>query len=148
MLNNVTLDKSLQNLINSKTLKKEGKFYYINFENEYKEGIMSLIIKEYKKAREVPFKVYLILIDLVEEIGKHKDAEAYLFGSYAKLIYKENSDIDLALINNKLNQKFLSKIEKKYNYKIELHYFRKDEFYKNKNDPLIKDIMKNGVKLI
>ena len=33
-------------------------------------------------------------------------------------------------------------------YNIEIHYFSKNEFYKNKKDPLIKDILKNGVRVI
>jgi len=30
---------------------------------------------------------------------------------------------------------------------IEIHYF-KTNFYKNKKDPLVKDILRNGVKLL
>jgi len=147
LLYNVNLDKALNKLININLLKKEKNYYQINFENELKEKILNLVIKEYKKLREVPFKVYLLLIDIIEEISKNKETEAYLFGSYAKLIYKENSDIDIALINGKINTKLINKLDKKYGLKMELHYFKKDEFYKNKKDPLIKEIIKNGIKL-
>jgi len=40
-----------------------------------------------------------------------------------------------------------SKIESRYNKKIEIHYFGKN-FYSNKKDPIINDILRNGVKLI
>lgn len=76
----------------------------------------------------------------------------YLFGSYSKLIYNENSDVDIALVITSINEdiinKIVNKLEKKYDKKIELHIFDKQKFYKNKKDPLIKDIVKNGVRLI
>lgn len=146
-LYNINLDLALNRLINLGLLKKDKNLYQINFENEIKKEILDLIIKEYKRIREIPFRVYLLLIDFLEEISKNKEIEAYLFGSYAKLIYKENSDIDIAVINGKVNVKFINKLEKKYGSKIEVHYFKKDEFYKNKKDPLIKEIIKNGIKL-
>ena len=78
----------------------------------------------------------------------------YLFGSYAKIIYKKNSDIDLAIISDKINEKDkkeinkrIKTIESRFQKTIEIHYF-KTNFYKNKSDPLVKDILKNGIKLI
>ena len=147
LLYNVNLDKTLNKLVNLDLLKKDKNYYQINFENDVKNQVLSLVIKEYKRLREIPFKVYLLLIDLIEEISKNKKTEIYLFGSYAKLIYKENSDIDVAVINGKINARFINKLEEKYELKIELHYFKKDEFYKNKKDSLIKEIIKNGIKL-
>ena len=147
MLYNINLNKALNRLINLNLLKKDKNYYQINFENEIKNKIFDLVIKEYKRLREIPFKAYLLLIDFLEEISKNKKIEAYLFGSYAKLIYKENSDVDIAIINGKVNAKFIDKLKRRYGLKIELHYFEKDEFYKNKKDPLIKEIIKNGVKL-
>ena len=147
LLYNINLDKALNKLINLNLLKKDKNYYQINFENEVKDKVFDLVIKEYKRLREIPFKVYLLLIDFLEGISKNKEIEAYLFGSYAKLIYKENSDIDIAVINEKVNAKFINKLERRYGLKIELHYFNRDEFYKNKKDPLIKEIIKNGVKL-
>ena len=147
LLYNVNLDKALNKLINLGLLKKDKNYYQVNFENEVKDKIFGPVIKEYKRMREIPFKVYLLLIDLIEEPSKNKETEIYLFGSYAKLIYKENSDVDIAVIGGKINAKLINKLEKKYGLKIELHYFKKDEFYKNKKDPLIKEIIKNGIKL-
>ena len=147
LLYNVNLDKALNKLVNLDLLKKDKNYYQINFENDVKDKVLNLVIKEYKRLREIPFKVYLLLIDMLEKISKNKKTEIYLFGSYAKLIYKENSDVDVAVINGKINAKLINKLEEKYGLKIELHYFNKDEFYKNKKDPLIKEIIKNGVRL-
>ncbi|MEW6408449.1 MAG: nucleotidyltransferase domain-containing protein, partial [Patescibacteria group bacterium] len=101
---------------------------------------------------EIPLNVYFLLMDLISDIKLIK-TEVYLFGSYSKLIYREDSDIDIAILNNnsfkkELINKFIKKLEKKYNKKIELHFFNKSEFYKNKKDPLIKDIIRNGIKLL
>jgi predicted nucleotidyltransferase len=58
-----------------------------------------------------------------------KDVEVYLFGSYAKLTFTQESDIDLAIVSDK-DLRFLEKqalkIEKKYKTKIQLHFFPKD----------------------
>ena len=78
----------------------------------------------------------------------------YLFGSYAKLVFKETSDIDIAIVSDKVaagDKKVINgliqKMESRYGKNIEMHYFGKN-FYKNKKDPLVKDILKNGIKLI
>ena len=148
MINNVPLDKALIFLLNSGMLKVQRNFYSINFENEYSKNILDITIKQRRYLKEIPFKVYLIIIDIVNKISSHKGIEMYLFGSYSKLIYKENSDLDIALLNGKISNDFITTLEKKYDMVIEIHYFEKIKFYNNKNDPLIKDIIKNGVKVI
>jgi len=150
-LNNIPLDNALSKLNKINILKKEKRLYSINFENINIKSILEIISKQYKYLKEIPLNVYFLLIDLISEIKLIK-AEIYLFGSYSKLIYKENSDIDIALLDNNLEKetinKFIKKLEKKYNKNIELHIFNKTEFYKNKNDPLVKDIIKNGIRLL
>jgi len=73
-----------------------------------------------------------------------------LFGSYAKLTFTPESDIDLAIVSER-DLKFLEKqalkIERKYKIKIRLHFFPKD-FKEHKEDPLVKEILRNGIKLI
>ena len=41
----------------------------------------------------------------------------------------------------------ISEIERVYRKTLEVHFFR-ENFHKNKKDPLVKDILKNGVRLI
>ena len=43
--------------------------------------------------------------------------------------------------------KLLQKLESKYGKKIEIHYFGTN-FYKNKKDPFVQEIIKNGLKLV
>jgi len=149
---NIVLDKTLSSLINFKIIIKENSFFVLNYKNEKIKEIILPIQENYAKLKQLPLKEYFIISDIKTELSKTKYLEdVYLFGSYAKLIFKENSDIDIAIISNKINKENLSKIirklEKKHKKKIELHYFSKD-FYKNKRDSLVKEILQHGTKLI
>ena len=147
-LNNVNLDNVINVLLNSDLIKKEKRFLYFNLENK---EILGLVQEEYKKLKELPLEVYFSIVDLIFILSKFKGLDVYLFGSYSKLIFKEDSDIDIAIISEGIDKKNIipltSKIESRYNKKIEIHYFGKN-FYSNKKDPLINDILRNGVKLI
>ncbi len=153
-LHNVPLDKALLLMLNSGMLKKEKKYYSLQFENEYAQKIMEIVRKQHKELRELPLTIYHLLLDVVTALSLFKDIEAYLFGSYAKLIYTEKSDIDIALVHFKKFKvkekitKIITKIERGYNKRIDIHYFEKEAFYKNKKDLLVKGIRKDGIKLI
>ncbi|MGB9708121.1 MAG: nucleotidyltransferase domain-containing protein [Candidatus Pacearchaeota archaeon] len=153
-MDNITLDTALSVLLNLHFIKKEGRELSLNFEKEETKLIISLVSKQYKMLKELPLCVYFSIVDILSNIVKIKETDVYLFGSYAKLIFKEGSDIDLAIISDNLTQKdkrelnkIIRKTELRYGTKIELHYFSK-RFYKNKQDPLVREILKNGVKLI
>lgn len=150
ILNNIPLDNALLKLIKQNLIKQEKKLYSINFENSDIKLILEAINKQYKFLKEIPLNVYFLLIDLISNIKLIK-SEIYLFGSYSKLIYKEDSDIDIAILDKSFKKEsinqFINKLEKKYKKEIQLHIFDKKEFYKNKKDPLVKDIIKNGVRL-
>ena len=114
--------------------------------------IIEMVSKQYNKLKHLPLKEYFMILDIFEEISKIEGVEnAYLFGSYSKLLFKEISDIDIAIVSNNVKKKDLTniirKLERKYNKTIEIHFFTK-EFYNNKRDPLVKDILNNGVKII
>lgn len=149
-LNNVPLDISLKKLIKTDLLKKERNLYSINFENQNIKIILDIISKQYKSLKEIPSDVYFLLNDLIFEIGSY-DLEIYLFGSYSKLVYKEDSDIDIAILGDTIDKaiinKVVRKLENRYKKNIEIHYFDKNLFYKNKKDPLVEDIIKNGIRL-
>ncbi len=152
-LNNVTLDKSLAKLLASKIIKKTKGIYSVNFENDDGKKIINILSKQYKELKELPFNIYLLLLDMVEKFSLIKSAELYLFGSYSKLIYTEKSDVDFAVlsdkaINKKSIEKAVVKLEKVYGKSVEPHYFAKKDFYSNKKDPLVKEILRNGIGLI
>lgn len=74
----------------------------------------------------------------------------YLFGSHAKGKSNQDSDIDIAIIFDKLTDSFdmqveLMKIRRKFDTRIEPHPFRESEF--NASNPLATEIMKNGLEI-
>ena len=152
-LNNVPLDGALARLASAKILLKEKKLFVVNFENVQSKPVISLISQQYKMMRELPLDVYFFLLDVSNKLTTTTPIELWLFGSYAKLIYKENSDVDIALLapknfDKEFAIKLMQKFEKKYDKNIELHVFDKARFYKNKRDPLVKEILRAGLRLI
>lgn len=148
-LNNVNLDKALTILQNSKVIFKENNYFRLNLDDKTK-SLIELIKMEYKELNEIPLNVFFSILDLVERISVFKGVKVYLFGSYAKLTFKEGSDIDLAIASDKsleFLEKYVLRIEKKYKIKIQLHFFDK-VFLKYKEDPLIREIMRNGIQII
>lgn len=153
-MNNVPLDNALARLISSGIIKKDGGFYSINFENNHAEQIMNILITQYKRMKNLPLDVYLLLADIAYELSSVR-IELWLFGSYSKVTYSDKSDVDIAILGQKLDKieknkvkKTIAKLEKTYGKKIEGHFFEKNAFYNNKKDPLVKDILQNGIKII
>jgi predicted nucleotidyltransferase len=152
-LNNVPLDKALLKLLSSGVLARKGNYYSVNFENPSSRAIIEMCSKQYRQLREIPFDVYLLVLDLTAELSLHKGVDAYLFGSYSKLVYTENSDIDIAILaagrleKNRIT-KAVAKLEKLYGKRIETHYFDKPGFYGGKKDPLVKGILRDGIRLV
>lgn len=151
-LNNINLDNAINILLNSDLIKKEKRLLSLNFHNA--KEIIRLISNEYKILRELPLDVYFSIINLLFFLSKLKGTHAYLFGSYAKLVYKETSDIDILILSDKITanekkeiNKLIQKLDSKYGKKIEVHYFGMN-FYKNKNDPFVEETLKNGLRLI
>jgi len=151
MLPNIVLDKTISRLLNFKILAREKNLFALNFRNGEVKKIVEIIAENYSKLKQLPLKEYFIIIDICEELSKIKGMEEiYLFGSYAKLVFTENSDIDLAIVSDSANkrdaERAIKKLEKKYKKAIEVHYFSK-KFHSNKKDPLVKEILQHGVKL-
>lgn len=156
-MNNIPLDVTIKKLGALKILKEEKHLYSLNFESEQAKIITDIIKKEYSSLN-LTHKIFNILFEVSEKIAKIGDVEAILFGSYAKLIHTEKSDVDFAIIikqKTKNRQKLeavikkeIEKISKKSGKEIHTHFFTQKEIKENKNDPIIKDIIKNGKRLL
>ena len=77
--------------------------------------------------------------------SKYTFIKVFLFGSYAKGNFNDDSDIDIAIVfkdyNNLLEvQLDLMRIRRKIDSRIEPHPFREDEF--NISNPIVYEIMK------
>lgn len=87
------------------------------------------------------------------ETEKYPVSVAYLFGSYAKGKAHKWSDIDVAIISNKLKKNYeanrftLWKTRRGIDTRIEPHGFTISEFEDNSN-PMSSEIRKTGIRII
>jgi len=84
------------------------------------------------------------------KLNKIDIQSAYLFGSFAKGKNTIDSDIDLAIVMDKVLNKFeievkLMTLRKNEETIIEPHVFQKDEF--NRFNPLINEILNTGIQI-
>jgi predicted nucleotidyltransferase len=74
--------------------------------------------------------------------------EAYLFGSYAKGLEKESSDVDVALVFESMDDFFktqqeMRKLRRKIDLRIEPHPLKSEDF--NSRDPFAEEIQETGI---
>ena len=78
--------------------------------------------------------------------------KAYIFGSYAKGVYNDDSDIDLAIILKSLQNGYLMRIDlmklsRKFDSRIEPHPFDEEDF-RHLSYPLVREILQTGVSVL
>ena len=156
-MNNIPLDIALRKLKSLKFIEENKNLYLLNFKVEENKEIFELISEEYKSLN-LPYKIFNILVEISDKLSRIQELKSViLFGSYAKLIHTEKSDIDLAIIlENKLKneqktekriEQEIAKISKNYQKQIELHFYKQRDIEHNKSDPIIKDILRNSKKI-
>jgi len=77
--------------------------------------------------------------------------KAYLFGSYIREDFNEDSDIDLAVVMNNLSNSFsmqveLMKIGRKFDSRIEPHPFDEADF--NSSHPFASQVLSTGIQIL
>jgi len=95
-----------------------------------------------------------IVIKLIKELEKNNIPinKSYVFGSIANGTAKTHSDIDVALISKSFSgfkyedRKKINPFILKINTNIEAHPFTIKEF--SSNNPLVKEILKTGIKIL
>ncbi|WP_287586035.1 nucleotidyltransferase domain-containing protein [Candidatus Borrarchaeum sp.] len=94
------------------------------------------------------------IIDLLKKILKNNEESidlAIIYGSFATGNYRPDSDLDLLIVgdNNKRDalQNELSEIYLKYSVPVSLVFLSKEEYRHKKGDPIIKNILKEGIRL-
>lgn len=152
-LPNVSLDMALNKLIKEEILEEEKRLLKLNLSNEKTMAILELLKKESKMLREIPYKIWLLLFDFTMAAQKTRFKKAFLFGSWAKHIAREDSDVDIALIIEKkdikqemLVEKLAEHLEDKYKRKIQLHFFEEEQFKKARTT-LAKEIQKEAIEI-
>ncbi|MBS3088526.1 nucleotidyltransferase domain-containing protein [Candidatus Pacearchaeota archaeon] len=149
-MNNLPLDNLLTKLLSLRILNKKNNLYQFSSENEAFLEILEKIKQEYKEFG-VPYRIFNILVETAEKLSKNKSvSSAVLFGSYAKLVHTENSDIDIAVVTkSKFPEKQITKTKKeiaKISDKTELHFFQEKDL--QEKDALIQDIKRNGKRIL
>ncbi len=146
--NNLSLDRVLKKLLFYNIIQKEGRIIKLNFEDIKTKVIVNLIEQEKKRLNYPSYELYLIITEFLRLVENKPIFAIYLFGSWAKKTASKSSDIDLAIFSkDELNLiKVQDKIEQRFEVKLQLHYFEEDTL-KNKRDPLIKNILKDGIKI-
>ena len=99
-----------------------------------------------KRAFEV-VKEYLAYL----KENKYNVQKAYIFGSYAKGNFHEDSDIDLAIVLKNLSNSFtmqiqLMKLSRKFDSRIEPHPLDADSF--DKSTPFAYEILSHGIEVV
>lgn len=90
----------------------------------------------------------------IDEIKKHNIhiLKAYIYGSYAKGIEREDSDIDIALISSDFSgNRFLDSIKiipmrRNIDSRIEPVTYKPEDF--DESDPLVAEILDSGIEII
>ena len=82
--------------------------------------------------------------------AKYDFVQVFLFGSYARGNFTEDSDIDIAVVFKDYHKSLdmqleLMRIRRKIDSRIEPHPFRENEFIPS--DPLVNEILKFGRKI-
>ena len=99
-------------------------------------------------------RINIAINQYIELIRKEYNGieKAILFGSYAKNAERTESDIDLAIVFDKLNdeEKFDTQVQlmmlaSQIDYRIEPHPFSKEEFYSDNH--FAAEIKKTGIEL-
>jgi uncharacterized protein len=99
-----------------------------------------------KRAFEI-VKEYLAYL----KENKYNIQKAYIFGSYAKGNFHEDSDIDLAIVLENLSNSFtmqiqLMKLSRKFDSRIEPHPLDADSF--DQSNPFAYEILSKGIEVV
>ena len=101
--------------------------------------------------KEIAYQKIKEYIRLLEE-NQIRVWRLYLYGSYAKGVFNEDSDIDLAVFLEKEDldgfeeDAQLMKLRRKVDIRIEPHPFARSDF--DETNPYIKEIVESGERII
>ncbi len=145
------LHRALRKLSIYELIIKEKNAYKINYSNQLVQTLNTIFEKEKKYFQNIDQKELNILSEFTNELfKKYSDIkEIILFGSVARGMYSEKSDIDIMIIKEKMNTKTeleTTKLAKKYKKKIQFFIHTPKEFKESK-EPMMKEAKKEGISL-
>jgi len=127
--------------------------YKLNKENKYSQDILNLLYKERQDLNHLPNNFSFIAREFSREVvDSVQIINIYLFGSVAKGTYREDSDIDFAVIAEEKTPKqdmiinaICDKLSKRFQKKIQCFFMTQNQLTKSS---LSEEILKHGIKLI
>lgn len=159
-LGNKALTMTLNRLVSFGILNKgKGDFSYtvykLNKESKYIQDILNLLQMERQDLNHLPYDFGIITREFARKVLDTIDTETiYLFGSVAKGTYRNDSDIDFAVVVNKKSPKDDMAINEisdtfsgKYKRKIQC-FIMTTEQINNKSSNLVAEILKHGIKIV
>ena len=151
---------SLRTLTYEKILEKKISLNRAHYKFAIKSPLTGLIYNLFEEERRRvalrTSKIYKILSEIESKVIKTLGlnlVDIILFGSISKGRDTVNSDIDLCVLveqHNQLDEKKLRALsfENKFSNEIQFHIFTLDDFIRGKeNNPLIKNILRDGISL-
>ncbi|MEA3515286.1 MAG: nucleotidyltransferase domain-containing protein [Nanoarchaeota archaeon] len=124
--------------------------FKINAQNQIYPRIKEMFSIENSKLQDIEDIELNLISDFVSEVLKrYKDVSSViLFGSVARGFYKPESDIDLLILKDKVNNKIEMEITNiaKGERRLQIHLHTPKEFASN--EPLFKEIRKEGIDLL
>ncbi|MBL7170023.1 MAG: nucleotidyltransferase domain-containing protein [Candidatus Aenigmarchaeota archaeon] len=138
--------------------KKVGKrtYYKINLTNNYSILIKDILDLERKNLNGLNPKIVILLREFTRLVNEAIDPKSiYVFGSVVKSSYTEDSDVDIAVVLNKMLEtkerieieKINERLEKRFGMEIQAHFFMEKEF-KQAEDTLVEQVHRDGIKLL
>ncbi|MBU0535802.1 MAG: nucleotidyltransferase domain-containing protein [Nanoarchaeota archaeon] len=157
-LGNNSITESLKDLVvhDIIDMRKGGRMTYgFNLANDFVKQIIFLCEMEKRKLNSLPYSYSIVLREYVRMVlSLCMPERIVLFGSVAKRIYREDSDIDVALVfkeelpvQAKLDiEDIADRLKKRFGKDIQQHMFTAKEF--GSKDRMVSEIKKNGVDLL
>jgi predicted nucleotidyltransferase len=128
--------------------------YKLNKENKYVSDIISLLQRERQDLNHLPYAFSMIAREFSREVVDSVDVlSMYLFGSVAKGTYREDSDVDFAVVLEEKSPKddmaistITDRLSGKYRKKIQCFIITKEQISR-KRTKLVEEILKHGIRL-
>src|SRR3989344_7008035 len=140
LFNSINLMLRNKLILKSKFGKKT--FYKLNLNNKYNKSLIHIIKLEKEDLNNLSLRLSIILREYVRQMTSIINInEIYLFGSAVKNSFREDSDIDIAIITEKELttkerieiEKINEKAKKRFKKEIQPHFFTEKEFKKSKS---------------
>ncbi len=128
--------------------------YKLNKENKYVSDIINLLQKERQNLNHLPYQFSIIAREFSREVVDSVDVlNIYLFGSVAKGTYRDDSDVDFAVVLEEKSPKddmaistITDRLSEKFKKKIQCFIITKEQISR-KRTKLVEEILKHGIRL-